>query len=137
MKSGLVVIRLLLAGLAIVSVVAVAGCRAPADVSAATIAGVDWHLDSDRNASFRIDDGELRGTDSCNQIFGTVNITEGDQVTIEFDALGSTRMACPDDTNAQEDMGRALVGERLVEQPDSDSLILIDASSGERWRFEK
>ena len=108
----------------------------PPIVAATDISGVDWHLEADRNASFRIEGTELRGTDSCNRLFGQVSITEGEPTTIDFGALGATRMACPDVTGAQEQMGRALDGSRLVEKPDESALVLVDESSGERWRFE-
>ena len=121
----------------------VAACGGPAEnsgpqpiVAATDISGVDWHLEADRNASFRIEGTELRGTDSCNRLFGQVSITEGEPTTIDFGALGATRMACPDVTGAQEQMGRALGGARLVEKPDESALVLVDESSGERWRFE-
>jgi len=121
----------------------VAACGGPAEnsgphpiVAATDISGVDWHLEADRNASFRIEGTELRGTDSCNRLFGQVSITEGEPTTIDFGALGATRMACPDVTGAQEQMGTALGGSRLVEKPDDSALVLVDESSGERWRFE-
>lgn len=122
----------------------VAACGGPAEnsgphpiVAATDISGVDWHLEADRNASFRIEGTELRGTDSCNRLFGQVSITEGEPTTIDFGALGATRMACPDVTGAQEQMGTALGGSRLVEKPDDSALVLVDESSGERWRFAK
>ena len=122
----------------------VAACGGPAEnsgphpiVAATDISGVDWHLEVDRNASFRIEGTELRGTDSCNRLFGQVSITEGEPTTIDFGALGATLMACPDVTGAQEQMGTALGGSRLVEKPDESALVLVDESSGERWRFAK
>ncbi|WP_306509896.1 META domain-containing protein [Corynebacterium xerosis] len=122
----------------------VAACGGPAEnsgphpiVAATDISGVDWHLEADRNASFRIEGTELRGTDSCNRLFGQVSITEGEPTTIDFGALGATLMACPDVTGAQEQMGTALGGSRLVEKPDESALVLVDESSGERWRFAK
>ena len=122
----------------------VAACGGPAEnsgphpiVAATDISGVDWHLEADRNASFRIEGTELRGTDSCNRLFGQESITEGEPTTIDFGALGATLMACPDVTGAQEQMGTALGGSRLVEKPDESALVLVDESSGERWRFAK
>ena len=103
-------------------------------VNPAVVSGVDWRLESDRNASFRIDDEKLTGTDSCNRVFGDV-VVGSEPVSIEFGVLGSTRMWCPDETGAQEDMRRALDGRRLVEQADDATLILVDGESGESWRF--
>lgn len=103
-------------------------------VDPAVVSGVDWHLDSDRNASFRIDGEKLTGTDSCNRIFGDA-VVAVDPVSIEFGVLGSTRMWCPDETGAQEVMRRALDGRRLVEQADDAILVLVDEESGESWRF--
>ena len=137
MKLRLVAVRAIFVGLAVLSAAALASCRGPEPVLVAEISGVDWHLESDRNASFRIDDGQLTGTDSCNRIFGEVAITVGERTTIEFASLGATLMACPDDSGAQENMGRALAGERVVEQPDGGTLVLVDESAGGRWRFEK
>ena len=103
-------------------------------VNPAVVSGVDWRLESDRNASFRIDGEKLTGTDSCNRIFGDAVVAD-DPVSIEFGVLGSTRMWCPDETGAQEVMRRALDGRRLVEQADDAILVLVDEESGESWRF--
>ncbi|AKK08233.1 META domain-containing protein [Corynebacterium testudinoris] len=117
-------------GLAVALPVMLAACRGPASIS-----DIDWHLETDRNASFRIEGDKLSGTDSCNRIFGEAVISSGDPASIEFGLLGSTRMACPDTTNAQEDVRKALNGQRLVEQPDTSTLVLVDAATNERWRF--
>ncbi|MFD8879591.1 META domain-containing protein [Corynebacterium xerosis] len=144
MKRRRTVARAAIFACALVAGVMVAACGGPAEKSgpppivvAADISGVDWHLETDRNASFRIDGTRLHGTDSCNRLFGQVSITEGEPTTIDFGALGATRMACPDVTGAQEQMGTALGGSRLVEKPDESALVLVDESSGERWRFAK
>ena len=95
-------------------------------VDPAVVSGVDWRLDSDRNASFRIDGEKLTGTDSCNRIFGDAVVAD-DPVSIEFGVLGSTRMWCLDETGAQEIMP-ALDGRRLVEQADDAILVLSTRS---------
>ncbi|WJY99345.1 META domain protein [Corynebacterium hansenii] len=101
------------------------------------ITGVDWHLESDRRASFRIDGTELKGTDSCNRIFGDASVSEGEPMVIEFGVLASTRMACPDGVDTQEAMRVALEGRRLVERPDEGTIVLVDEATGNSWRFVK
>lgn len=117
-------------GLAVALPVMLSACRGSAPIS-----DVDWHLETDRNASFRIEGDSLSGMDSCNRIFGEAVVSSGEPKAIEFGLLGSTRMACPDTTNAQEDMRNALSGRRLVEQPDDSTLVLVDAETNERWQF--
>ncbi|GAB2506611.1 hypothetical protein GCM10027031_13150 [Corynebacterium atrinae] len=117
-------------GLAVAMTAVLSACRGPAPIS-----DIDWHLETDRTANFRIEGDKLSGTDSCNRIFGEAVISTGEPKTIDFGLLGSTRMACPDTTNAQEDMRNALSGQRLVEQPDPSTLVLVDAETNERWRF--
>src|SRR5699024_3864904 len=135
MRFWVAAVRALAASAVIVSVPALSAFRGEElMVNPAVVSGVDWRLESDRNASFRIDDEKLTGTDSCNRVFGDV-VVGSEPVSIEFGVLGSTRMWCPDETGAQEDMRRALDGRRLVEQADDATLILVDEESGESWRF--
>lgn len=122
------------ASVAVVALASIAGLSGCAQ-EPPPITGVDWHLESDRAATFRIDGSELSGTDSCNRIFGDAAVTDDEPASIAFGVLAATRMACPDDSGAQADMHRALEGRRLVEQPDATTLVLVDDAAGERWRF--
>lgn len=109
----------------------------PVSGSSDPIIGIDWHLESDRAANFRIEGTDLNGTDSCNRIFGQVRLPESDPPAIEFGELASTRMACPDHLDAQEDMRVALEGRRVVERPDDRTLVLVNEATGDSWRFVK
>lgn len=84
--------------LALAAALSLAACVTPA-LSDDEIEGVDWHLvglegqDIDWRATLRFEDGKVGGKAPCNSWFGKTGATLP-QVSIQ--AIGATRMACPD-----------------------------------------
>lgn len=75
-----------------------AACVTPA-LSQSEVEGVDWHLvglegqDVDWRATLRFEDGKVGGKAPCNSWFGK---TDAVLPEVSIQAIGATRMACPD-----------------------------------------
>lgn len=81
----------------VLAALALAACVTPAQSD--DIAGIDWHLvglegqEVDWTASLRFDGDTVGGKAPCNSWFGK---TSAALPEVHIEAIGATRMACPD-----------------------------------------
>lgn len=108
----------------------------------ASLAGSTWKLtdlggkpalaDVDATLSFG-EDAMVAGRGSCNRYSGPVDVS-GD--SISFGALASTRMACPDAVNRQEDRFFAALSDAYRWEIVNSDLLIFRGGSGAPLRFE-
>lgn len=78
------------------------------------------------------DSGRVAGNASCNRYFGSVRF-DGD--SIHFSAMGSTRMACADDINAQEQRFLAALSEAATFTVEDSILFIASRNLAQPLRF--
>ena len=102
----------------------------------ADLGGVEWHLVSylgpdgmtetltEAPITITFSDGRVVGSAGCNRYFATYQV-EGEALTID-EAIGRTRMACPDPIMAQEETYVKLLPQTATFEMDGDALTLFN-----------
>ena len=113
---------------------------APAAATAPVVWGSAWRLLDlggagvlDRAPTLEFpDSGRVAGNASCNRYFGSVRV-DGD--SIHFSAMGSTKMACAEDINAQEQRFLAALSEAATFTVEDSILFITSRNLAQPLRF--